>query len=395
MNIALICPYPFPIGQAATNRIISYSRGLVEINNLVKVIILRPTEKANNIINKDITGKYAGISFQYSWKDTIWPSGYIKKIIVFILSFFNSILIMSNDNSVKKVDCIISSTDFGFINITLFLLSKLIDCKFVYIADEYPYPIRYGRKPSLIRKFSIAYLFRLFDGIIVMTDALKKYFKDKAGKDAKFLVMPITVETERFINKNELPPISGDYIIYAGDLDRNKAAVLNLIEAFKTISGEFPTLKLCIAGGTKKEADFNEYIKIISEARLAERIIMTGIIHRDKIPCYLNNAAILAIAEPRTYRSEMGFPTKLGEYLATGKPVVCTAVGEIPNYLTDGINAFLVEPGNNEKFAGKLKFVLENPEAAEKVGKEGQKVVLNTFNYKIQARHMNSFLRGL
>lgn len=395
MNIKLICGYPFPIGLSATNRIISYCKGLVENNNEVEIVIINPTENKNNIINKSVSGTYSGIEFHYSWINTIWPANYIMKIILFALSFSRSLIYCYKKNRDNKIDVIISSYDSLIVNLIYFILSKTIKCKFIYIVDEYPYPLRYGKAPSLFRRLSIKSMCRLFDGIVVMTGALKEYFSDKIKKNAKLLVMPMTVETERFLNNNEPSPVEGKYIAYIGELSGNKDGVKDLIEAFRIIAGKFSELKLYIIGKSKTKIEYNEFEEVISKYDLKERIILTGRMHRDLVPSYLNHAAILALARPNTIRSQGGFPTKLGEYLAAGRPVVCTAVGEIPNYLTDGINAFLVEPDNNEKFAGKLKFVLENPEAAEKVGKEGQKVAINVFNYKMQSARMSGFLKEL
>lgn len=395
MNIKLICGYPFPIGLSATNRIISYCKGLVENNNDVEIIIINPTEDANNVINKNICGIYNGIRFKYTWINTVWPLSYPKKITIFILSFFKSLFYVYTNSLNNKIDSIISSYDSGIVNLAYFILSKLIRSKFVYIVDEYPYPLRYGKEPSPLRKLWIRYIHRLFDGIIVMTNTLKEYFLDKIRKEAKILIMPMTVESDRFLENSEPSPIKGKYIAYIGELSGNKDGVIDLIEAFRLISNKYPTLKLYIIGRTKNKIENDEFIERVSKYNLNERIILTGRMHRDLVPSYLNNAAVLALARPNTLRSQGGFPTKLGEYLSTGKPVVCTAVGEIPEYLTDGGNAFLVEPDNIVKFAEKLEYVLDNPLLAEKVGNEGQKVAINIFNYKVQAKRMNDFLKTL
>ena len=50
------------------------------------------------------------------------------------------------------------------------------------------------------------------------------------------------------------------------------------------------------------------------------------------------------MARPDSRQARGGFPTKLGEYLATGKPVCVTKVGEITVYLEDNVSAFLAEP---------------------------------------------------
>lgn len=45
MNIIILVNDAFPIGMAAANRILSYSKGNVELSHFVKVICLRPTKK--------------------------------------------------------------------------------------------------------------------------------------------------------------------------------------------------------------------------------------------------------------------------------------------------------------------------------------------------------------
>jgi hypothetical protein len=58
MNIAILCDFPFPNGLAATNRIISYSKGLVNFGNTVTVYVYRPTEKKTLIRNPNGVGDF-------------------------------------------------------------------------------------------------------------------------------------------------------------------------------------------------------------------------------------------------------------------------------------------------------------------------------------------------
>ncbi len=54
---------------------------------------------------------------------------------------------------------------------------------------------------------------------------------------------------------------------------------------------------------------------------------------------------------PDSKQAQGGFPTKLGEYLATGNPVCATTVGEIPDYLVDGESVYFAVPGSVDSFA--------------------------------------------
>ena len=94
---------------------------------------------------------------------------------------------------------------------------------------------------------------------------------------------------------------------------------------------------------------------------------------------------ILALARPNNKQAEGGFPTKLGEYLATGVQVVVTRVGEICLFLKNEINAFISEPDSAEKFAEKLSDALSSKKRIQ-IGLEGKKLVYNEFNYLTQAK---------
>ena len=50
-RILVIYPNSFPVSGAATNRIISICRGLVEQGNDIKILINRPTEKKKSQLN--------------------------------------------------------------------------------------------------------------------------------------------------------------------------------------------------------------------------------------------------------------------------------------------------------------------------------------------------------
>src|SRR5207302_1804391 len=72
-------------------------------------------------------------------------------------------------------------------------------------------------------------------------------------------------------------------------------------------------------------------------------------------------AAVLAIPLFDDVKSTARFPTKLGEYLASGRPVVTNGIGEIPRYLKDGVNAVIVPPGDARVFGQAIAEVLDHP----------------------------------
>lgn len=104
---------------------------------------------------------------------------------------------------------------------------------------------------------------------------------------------------------------------------------------------------------------------------------------------------MLVLARPNNKQSEAGFPTKLGEYLATGKPVVVTRVGEIPEYLEDQVNAFIANPGDAGNFALKMKQVMLNYDKALNIGHAGRQLAHTTFNSTFQGNELAGWLKHL
>ena len=87
-----------------------------------------------------------------------------------------------------------------------------------------------------------------------------------------------------------------------------------------------------------------------------------------------------------------GFPTKLGEYLSTGNPVICTNVSEIPYYL-DKSSAILIDPKDDLLIYNAIEFVIKNPIKCKRIGIMGKKVVQNNFEVKKHIKSLIDYLK--
>ena len=110
---------------------------------------------------------------------------------------------------------------------------------------------------------------------------------------------------------------------------------------------------------------------------------------------YLKNAEILALARPDNVQAAYGFPTKLGEYLLTGNPVVVTRVGELDNFLVDRESCLFANPNSAEDFADKLLWLLAHPDEGKQIGKKGKRVAELNFNSRIEAQKIIRVLNTL
>ena len=71
-----------------------------------------------------------------------------------------------------------------------------------------------------------------------------------------------------------------------------------------------------------------------------------------------------------------GTPVVAIEALAAARPVVATRVGGVPDVVTDGVDGFLVDPGDFDALAERLRAPLRDPELRRAMGEAGRARVL-------------------
>ncbi|HEY5535881.1 MAG TPA: glycosyltransferase, partial [Ignavibacteria bacterium] len=86
-----------------------------------------------------------------------------------------------------------------------------------------------------------------------------------------------------------------------------------------------------------------------------------------------------------------GFPFKLGEYLATGNPVISTKASDVENYLTKD-DAYLIEFNSPQQICGALTEIVNNTEVARKIGLNGMKKYQKFFSPEINGKLLYNLL---
>lgn len=386
-KIIILYPNSFPIGGAASNRVLHIAKAIQGGGNVVEVIITRGTEKKDKVINTKTNGKYKSIEYYYSTKSVLWPTKSFFKLLNIIIGHIRTLMILIK--SYKKIDMLIIYGDYNiFTNFSFFIFSKVFRKKTVYCVDEYPWAVVYSNN-SIFSIIYLRYFYRLFDAFIVMTKALMNYYSTLIRKNSQMFHLPMTVDIERF-DVNVVSDCQY-YIAYCGsDGTGLKEGLDIVVRAFKKVNNKYPKLKLFIAGIIHPSIN-----ALIKELKLTDKVYNLGFIKYDEIPVLLKKAKALCLARTDIIQNHGNFPTKLGEYLASGVPVITTNVGEVPFYLIDNFNAFLVAPNDVDAFAEKIDYVLTNVAASREVGHKGRLLAENVFNYKKYEESLNNFLLSL
>lgn len=235
--------------------------------------------------------------------------------------------------------------------------------------------------------------FFMYDGIGLMTKALFNYYSNFPAPRPDLLHLPMTVDLDRFkIDCENTHGFIKPYIAFVGMMNNAKDGVDILIEAFAKIATQFKDYKLYLIG--RRNYDTPRHLSLIKSLKLVERVFWVGEMSRNEIPPILINASLLVLSRPMTKQTQWGFPTKLGEYLATGNPVCVTRIGEIPDYLVDGESAYFADPGSIDSFADAMTRALSDLDKAKNVGLNGLRVAEKHFNMRLQSAKLFQFLHG-
>ena len=183
------------------------------------------------------------------------------------------------------------------------------------------------------------------------------------------------------------------YFLYCGDSTYYEPIEL-LIKAFSILNHENNRIQLLLVlhGPDKTIARIENLIKKLNcDTKIS---IKQHLPFSELIEEYQGAAALLIPLRPDK-QDTARFPHKIGEYIATGRPIITGDVGEVGRYFAPGINAFLAQEFTPQSYADQMGLVVDNLEEADRVGRQGRQLGKNFFNYKIYGRKISQFLDKL
>jgi glycosyltransferase involved in cell wall biosynthesis len=143
-----------------------------------------------------------------------------------------------------------------------------------------------------------------------------------------------------------------------------------LLEAFREVIKEEPQARLLMVGDGKQ---YQSALRYRDELGLQELVHFTGFLKQEEV-FHMLNAADIAVA-PYTKMDPahfIGSPMKLFEYMASGKAVVASAMGQIEDVIEDGQNGFLVPPGDAQALASCLVKLIRDPALRDRTGAQAR-----------------------
>ena len=335
-------------------------------SNVMNILLVGPSPTAKGGISSVLQNYLS----YYNWKKseilflpTYIDGGKAKKILFFIKSLFQL-------NRILKINRI----DIAHINMAKrgsffrkeIIAKKLMKHKIKIVLHHHAeFNEFYANLPELVKK-RVCNLFDSIDVNIVLSEKIKSDMIQKFPKsnfDILYNAVPTCLEN----------PYKHDstVILFLGRLCERKG-VYDLIKTIQRLHPEInPAYTFALCG----DGDCDKVSALIDKLGLKDRIYHIGWIDNDQKKDILNKTVLHVLPS----YSE-GLPMSILETMSLGIPNISSNIAAIPEVISDGVNGFLIEPGNLDVLHDRILYVLQNDKCRSTFSEKSYSLIYDDFS---------------
>ena len=212
-----------------------------------------------------------------------------------------------------------------------------------------------------------AHLLGNADVIVAVSEQIKTYVESKGASPACTHVVPNGVDIKRFHPSVAPEPIAAPddaYVVgFAGSL-KPWHGVEVLLDAFRNIAHDNQNAHLLIVG----DGPLRQWVEGFAHgANIDNRVTVTGWIAYERLPALIQSMSVAVAPYPEL--DDFYFsPLKLYEYMAAGRAIVASRIGEIAAVLGEGDSGMLVPPGDVPALAATVEQLLDDGALRKRLG---------------------------
>lgn len=250
------------------------------------------------------------------------------------------------------------------------LAARLAHVPAVVLSRRIDNPVRRG----LISKFKYG---PLCDRIIAVSNGVVNALTAGGVDPQKITCVHSVIEAKRYQKKGSEQKVRAELGL---EEDTNVISIISqlierkghrfLFQAAPKILEQFPKTAFLVLGEGKAEFSLR---RLAASLGIEDKVIFTGF--RNDVGEILSITTVLV--HPATME---GFANCVLQAMAAGVPVVVTAVGGMPEAVTDGVNGILIPSRDPNAIADAVIKLLRDPELRCKMGTEGKRIAEVEFN---------------
>lgn len=372
MKILYLSNQRIPTEKAYGLQIAKMCEAFIELGH--EVILVAPTRR--NPIKEDIFDYYnvrRNFKLKMIWAPDFYLPGRLDRLAFEVKVFFS-----------------------GFV---LAIHALFLNVDLIYSRDEWPlWFLSFCRKIIVFEthKFSKfkKFIYRRFKNnkLVVVTQGLWHEFEKVGFKS--ILVASDGVDLEEFsldifqeeARKKVSLPLDKKIVMYTGHLYDWKG-VSTLLETARLISNVDKDILFVFVGGTDEDVE-----KFRETAKGLNNVLILGHKPHYQIPLYLKAADVLVLPNKGGDRVAESYtsPLKLFEYMASGRPIVASALPSLREIL-NADNSILVSPNNPVALAAGIQETLKDASRTDKITQAALRDV-QQYSWQKRAENIVNFL---
>jgi len=406
MNVLIIAQYfPPDLGGSAT-RAYNMAKGLSLNGCGVTVVAAFP-----HYPHGDVPREYRWKPFKARWigkvkviRTFIFPlgsRGLAKRLLLFATFIFSSLFALP---LVGKVDVVWAANPDVVALAPALVYGKVkrrpVTANVDDLAVEDLFELGLVRRGSILGRRVVEFFARLLYGRMELVTPIspgyvdtltERYGVDKSRIHVVYGGVDLSIfkpKTSRSIGspKKEFTVLYSGAFSIAYDFDQ-------VLKVAKILKEKHSDVRFVLQG----KGELAGYIKSrVEELGLKNVVVLDKLLSREEVAELLSTADVLIQPLGDYGKPHMGVSTKLYEYQAAGKPIICCSCGQPGRYVSETESGVVVKPGDYEDLAKAVLSLRENRDVAKKLGKSGRQYVENNLSIeKIGSKMATIFKRVL
>jgi len=210
------------------------------------------------------------------------------------------------------------------------------------------------------------------DLIVVVSESLRRHLQEAGVRPERIRVLPNAVDANLFHNRLDGEPVRKRFHLgsrfvvgFLGTFKQWHGADL-LMEAFQRLHQGDPDMHLLLVGDGPLRESLQEKIR---QAGLEHEVTLAGKVTHQEVPLYLATMDVAVAPYPDLSKFYFS-PLKLFEYMAAGRAIVASRLGQIAEVIVDGESGLLFKPGDVEDLVRCIRRLREDSRLRLALGKQ-------------------------
>ena len=232
-------------------------------------------------------------------------------------------------------------------------------------------------------------VFRAATVVVGVSQRVADYVVNRSHRKGATVVVPNGVDLDLFSRVTPARPKDGFTIGFVGSL-KPWHGLETLMKAFRRLAQESPDYRLLIVGDGPRRSWIEDYAR---ENGLSHLVEISGGVEKTSIPGLLERMDTATAPYPAL--DDFYFsPLKLFEYMAAGRAIVASRIGQVAEVIRHGQTGLLAEPGSTEELTESIRLLRANPNLRQQLGLAARREAFQHHGWERRVRSVLETVSG-